>query len=181
MLTGAQLIAEGRAATPSSVPPTAFLRAQGARSEAEYKLRCRDQGRVMYHMHIGLSTWEATEQALGEVYATLAAEGHMVDRFGLALDRAMGVPEADRHLTVKETGPRIAPDEWHRIGEAVPIQPHLGDFMIGFPAGFDNTLRALAAGVTTIGNVGQYTAFDLLGGSDEILVTEHSEIGRAHV
>ena len=46
--------------------------------------------------------------------------------------------------------------------------------MIGFPAGFQNTVRALAAGVTTIGNVGQYTAYDLLGGSDEILVTEES-------
>ena len=75
---------------------------------------------------------------------------------------------------VKETGPRIGPDEWRRLGEAAPIQPHLGDYMIGFPAGFQNTLRALSAGVTTIGNVGQYTAYDLLGGSDEILVTEET-------
>jgi methylmalonyl-CoA mutase cobalamin-binding subunit len=60
------------------------------------------------------------------------------------------------------------------VGEAAPIQPHLGDYMIGFPAGFQNTLRALAAGVTTIGNVGQYTAYDLLGGSDEVLVTEET-------
>ena len=128
----------------------------------------------MYHMHVGLSTWAATEAALIEVHGALAAEGHAVDRFGLALDRAMGVPEAERHLTVKETGPRIGPDEWRRLGEAVAIQPHLGDHMIGFPAGFQNTLRALDAGVTTIGNVSQYTAYDLLGGSDEILVTEET-------
>ncbi len=102
------------------------------------------------------------------------SHGHAVHRFGLALDRAMGVPEAERHLTVKETGPRLGPDEWRRLGEAVPIQPHLGDYMIGFPAGFQNTLRALGAGVTTIGNVGQYTAYDLVGGSDEILVTEET-------
>lgn len=128
----------------------------------------------MYHMHVGLSTWTETEAALVEVCAALSSEGHTVDRFGLALDRAMGVPEAERHLTVKETGPRIGPDEWQRLGEAAPIQPHLGDYMIGFPAGFQNTLRALSAGVTTIGNVGQYTAYDLLGGSDEILVTEET-------
>lgn len=174
MLTGAQLVAEGRLAAPPAPPPTAFLRAHRARSEAEYKRRCRDTGVVMYHMHVGLSTWEATEAALVEVDAALAAAGHHVDRFGLALDRAMGVPEAERHLTVKETGPRIGPHEWVRLGEAAPIQPHLGDHMIGFPAGFQNTLHALAAGVTTIGNVGQYTAYDLLGGSDEILVTEES-------
>jgi methylmalonyl-CoA mutase cobalamin-binding subunit len=174
MLAGAQLIAEGRKAAPPPPPPTAFLRAKGAGSEAEYKRRCRDDGTVMYHMHVGLSTWAATEAALVEVNAGLAAAGHTVDRFGLALDRAMGVPEAERHLTVKETGPRIGPHEWQRLGEAAPIQPHLGDYMIGFPAGFHNTLHALSAGVTTIGNVGQYTAYDLLGGSDEILVTEQT-------
>jgi methylmalonyl-CoA mutase cobalamin-binding subunit len=174
MLSGAQLIAEGRKAAPSPAPPTAFLRAKGARSEAEYKRRCRDEGRVTYHMHVGLSTWAATEAALVEVHAALAEVGHSVDRFGLALDRAMGVPETERHLTVKETGPRIGPEEWRRLGEAAPIQPHLGDYMMGFPAGFQNTLRALSAGVTTIGNVGQYTAYDLLGGSDEILVTEET-------
>jgi methylmalonyl-CoA mutase cobalamin-binding subunit len=128
----------------------------------------------MYHMHVGLSTWAATEAALVEVNAALADAGHTVDRFGLALDRAMGIPETERHLAGKETGPRIGPEEWHRLGEAAPIQPHLGDYMIGFPAGFQNTLHALAAGVTTIGNVGQYTAYDLLGGSDEILVTEET-------
>ena len=174
MLPGARLVAEGRQAAPAPPPPTAFLRAHSARSEVEYKRRCRDNGHVMYHMHVGLSTWEATEMALNEVYSALADAGHHVDRFGVALDRAMGVPESERHLTVKETGPRIGPHEWARIGEAAPIQPHLGDYMIGFPAGFQNTLRALAAGVNAIGNVGQYTAYDLLGGSDEILVTEET-------
>ncbi|MEP7047906.1 MAG: cobalamin-dependent protein [Ilumatobacteraceae bacterium] len=174
MLTGAQLIAEGRHAAPPPAPPTAFLRANNARSEVEFKRRCRDTGRLTYHMHVGLSTWSATESALAEVSAALAARGHTVDRFGLALDRAMGVPESERDATGKETGPRIGPHEWGRLGEAAPIQPHLGDYMIGFPAGFQNTLRALAAGVTTIGNVGQYTAYDLLGGSDEILVTEET-------
>ena len=174
MLAGAQLIAEGREAAPPPPPPTAFLRANDASSEAEYKRRCRDQGRVMYHMQVGLSTWPATEVALAEVCAALAEHGHTVDRFGLALDRAMGMPEAERHLAVKETGPRLGVHEWQRLGEAAPIQPHLGDYMIGLPAGFQNTLRALSAGVTTIGNFGQYSAYHLIGGSDEVLVTEES-------
>ena len=174
MLRGAQLIEEGRRAAPPPPPPTAFLRDRQAPSEAAYKNRCRSSGQIMYHMHVGLSTWPATERALAEVHLALADHGHRVDRFGLALDRAMGVIEEDRHLALKETGPRIAIDEWRRLGEAAPIQPHLGDYMIGFPAGFQNTCRALAAGVTTIGNVGQYTAYDLVGGSDEVLVTEET-------
>ena len=126
----------------------------------------------MYHMHVGLSTWSATEVALQEVYDGLAQHGRTVDRFGVALDRAMGVAENERHFALKETGPRIGAHEWRRLGETVPIQPHLGDYMIGFPSGLQNTVHALSAGVTTIGNVGQYTAYELVGGSDEILVTE---------
>ena len=172
MQPAAQLIAAGRASAPSDLPQTAFLREQGAASEVAYKQRCRDERRVMYHMHVGLSTWDATEDALRTVHAALAAEGHTVDRFGLAFDRAMGVPEAERHLTMKETGPRLAAHEWQRLAQAVPIQPHVGDYMIGLPAGFENTCRALAAGITTIGNVSQYSAYDVIGGSDEIAVTE---------
>lgn len=172
MIPTPQLIAEGRAAAPTEVPVSAFLRAVGAANEVEHKRRCRDSGQVMYHMHVGLSTWEATEDALRTVHAGLAGNGYRVDRFGLAFDRAMGVPEEDRHLTVKETGPRIEADGWTRLAQAVPIQPHVGDYMIGMPAGFQNTRRALAAGITTIGNMGQYSAYEPIGGSDAEAVTE---------
>ncbi len=174
MLHGDELIQQGRNAAPKQRATTAYLRRHGASSEAEYKLRCRNERRTTFHMHVGLSTWEQTEAALVEVYEGLAAEGHAVDRFGLAMDRAMGLPEAEREAVAKETGPRLGPNDWVRLGEVAPIQPHLGDFMIGFPSGFTNTLRALEAGVTTIGNVGQYTSFDVIGGSDEILVTEET-------
>jgi methylmalonyl-CoA mutase cobalamin-binding subunit len=172
MKPAAELIAEGRAAAPQTIPATAFLRSKGASSESDYKRRSRDQGRLMYHMHVGLSTWAATEDALHTVHDTLAAEGHSVDRFGLAFDRAMGVPETERHLTTKETGPRIDADQWDRLAQAVPIQPHTGDYMIGLPAGFQNTCRALAAGITTIGNVSQYSSYDIIGGFDDIVLTE---------
>jgi methylmalonyl-CoA mutase cobalamin-binding subunit len=172
--SSAELIADGRRAAPASLPQTAFLRSVGAASEVDYKQRCRADGTVMYHLHIGLSTWEATEDALRTVVDGLARHGHRADRFGLAFDRAMGVPEDARHLTVKETGPRVAADDWVRLAQAAPIQPHTGDYMIGFPAGFQNTVRALTAGISTIGNVGQYTAYELLGGSDEVLVTEET-------
>jgi methylmalonyl-CoA mutase cobalamin-binding subunit len=168
----AQLIAEGAAAAPSSLPQSAFLRKVGAASEVEYKKRCRDERRISYHMHVGLSTWAATEDALRTVHDGLAAHGHHVDRYGLAFDRAMGVVEAERAATVKETGPRIEPADWVRLANAVPIQPHVGDYMIGLPAGFQNTTRALHAGISTIGNIGQHTAYEPIGGSDAVLVTE---------
>jgi methylmalonyl-CoA mutase cobalamin-binding subunit len=170
----AELIAEGRAAAPAAPARTAFARDRGVASELEWKARCRAEGRISYHFQVGLSTWQATVEALREIDGALRAEGHAADRFGLALDRAMGVPEAERDATVKETGPRLAPGDWQALGEAAPIQPHLGDYMIGFPAGFENTVRALAAGVTTIGNLGQYNAYELPGGQDDVQVTEEA-------
>ena len=37
----------------------------------------------------------------------------------------------------------------------------MGDFMIGFPASVENTVHALKAGVTTIGNLSQFFAHEV--------------------
>ena len=148
---------------------TAFCAAHGVRSEAEYKARKRDAGELTWHAHIGLSDWPATAAALDEIVAGLGE--HRLDRFGLCLSRSMGVPVAQRAGTAKETGPRLEPGDWARVA-AAPVQPHLGDFMIGTPAGLENTLHALAAGISTIGNLGQHFAFETPGGHDDADLTE---------
>ena len=174
MTPGAVLLEQGRRAAPERIHQTAYLRRHGAASEAEVKRRARDEGRIMYHTQIGSTDWEATAAALGEIEGSLAELGMACDRFGLTLSRAMSVPESERAGLQKETGPVLRPSDWHRLGEAAAIQPHLGDFMIGTPAGFANSLVALTAGVTTIGNLGQYSAFEVPGGQDDIQVTEEA-------
>jgi len=166
----AALVAEGRAAV-SAVGRTGFCAAEGVASEAEYKRRCRDAGRIGYHMHLGLSDWPSTQRALAEVAGGLAEHGHRVDRFGLCLSRSMSLPEDRRAAAAKETGPRLDPDDWAAVARS-PVQPHLGDFMIGTPAALENTARALEAGITTIGNLGQYFAFEPPGGCDDVTLTE---------
>jgi hypothetical protein len=123
-------------------------------------------------MHLGLDDWPATAQALTEIDAAMRVNGHAMDRYGLCLSQSMGVVESDRAGVAKETGPRLETEDWAAIGETAPIQPHLGDYMIGTLAGLENTRRALAAGVTTIGNLGQYFAFEPPGGGDDIALTE---------
>ncbi|SER39708.1 cobalamin B12-binding domain-containing protein [Microlunatus flavus] len=169
---GAQVLAEGRAAAPASIHQTAYLRREAARSEAEVKLRARREGRVTYHAHVGSTDWSTTAAALREIEAGLAEDGEVCDRFGLTLSRAMSVDEATRGSLHKETGPALRPEEWAVLGEAAAIQPHLGDFMIGTPAGATHARLALAAGVTTIGNLGQYWSFEVPGGQDDRQVTE---------
>ena len=44
--------------------------------------------------------------------------------------------------------------------------------MIGTPAGLENTVHALEAGITTIGNLGQHFAFEPPGGHDDADLTE---------
>ena len=172
MRTGAEVLAQGRAAAPDRVHRTAYLRREQAGSEAEVKLRARAEGRITYHAHVGSTDWPTTAAALREIEAGLAERGQACDRFGLTLSRAMSVDEASRDRVHKETGPALRAQEWALLGEAAAIQPHLGDFMIGTPMGAEHARLALAAGVTTIGNLGQYWSFEVPGGQDDRQVTE---------
>ncbi len=174
MTPGAVLLERGASAAPGQIHQTAYFRKYGGASEVEVKRRARDEGRVMYHTQIGSTDWAATAAVLAEIEGSLSELGMACDRFGLTLSRSMSVAEADRGSLHKETGPELKPSDWHRLGEAAAIQPHLGDFMIGTPAGFANSLAALSAGVTTIGNLGQYSSFEVPGGQDDVQVTEEA-------
>ena len=169
---GAEVLAQGRAAAPATIHRTAYLRREGAASEAEVKRRARAEGRITYHAHVGSTDWPTTAAALAEIEAGLAEHSQVCDRFGLTLSRAMSVDAAARERVHKETGPALRPEEWDVLGEAAAIQPHLGDFMIGTPAGAEHARLALAAGVTTIGNLGQYWSFEVPGGQDDRQVAE---------
>lgn len=147
-----------------------FCRGAGVGSEYEYKRRCVQTGKIMYHAHIGLASWQETSAALTEIVTALADDGRTLDRFGLCLDRAMSEPEARRGTVARETGPVLTADEWQLVGAQSLSQPHLGDFMIGTAASVENSTRALAHGVTTIGNLGQFFTFDVPGGSDPLEV-----------
>jgi methylmalonyl-CoA mutase cobalamin-binding domain/chain len=164
-LAGDVLLEQGRAAL-ARVGRSRFSAAQGVASEFEYKRRSVAQGRVMYHAHIGLSTWPATSVALNEVTGALGSAGYRLDRFGLCLDRGMGLPPERRADVPKETGPRLDDEDWDAVAQAGDSQPHLGDFMIGTEASLENTIRALGSGITTIGNLGQFFSFDTPGGGD---------------
>ena len=155
---GAEVLVAGRADAPAAIHRTAYLRREGASSEAEVKLRARREGRTTFHAHVGSTDWPTTAAALREIEAGLAERGEVCDRFGLTLSRAMSVQESARDRVHKETGPALRGEEWAGLGEAAAIQPHLGDFMIGTPAGLENAVHALAAGITTIGNLGQHFA-----------------------
>jgi methylmalonyl-CoA mutase cobalamin-binding subunit len=134
-----------------------FCQKMGVASEAEYKTQCKKNGTIMYHAHIGMNSWPATVDALQYIYQVAQDEGYVIDRAGICMDRRMSVPAEFREGIPAETGPMlVTTKEWQEIGQVVPIQPHMGDFMIGFPAGTSNTVQALEAGATTIGNLSQY-------------------------
>ena len=138
---------------------SAFLDQMGVGSELEYKSQCLKDNRIMFHAHIGMGTWESTANALEFLYKTAKQADIVIDRVGLCLDRRMGLPPSDRNNTPAETGPMLETSaQWTQVGQVVPIQPHMGDFMIGFPASTGNTINALTAGVTTIGNLSQFFA-----------------------
>ncbi len=148
----------------ASVGQTLFLKHHGVKSEGEFKKRCAAEGRVMKHSQIGWNSCEATLDGFRHIYGTLEESGSYIDRFGISLDWIMGVPEDVRHKFPIGTGLVLkTPEDWAAVGQAVPVQPHFGDHMIGSLNSVENTRLALGAGVTTIGNISQYYTYDYPG------------------
>jgi hypothetical protein len=95
-----------------------------------------------------------------------------VDRYGVSLDWAMGLPRDRRKSISAGTGLILADtQDFVRLAQAAPVAPHFGDFIMGFPAAVENTEAALLAGATAIGNLGQYFTFRLPGWDDDIATT----------
>jgi len=146
---------------------SAFLDRHEVESEYEYKKQAMQDGRIMYHAHIGMNDIDATAAALARIHAELDSLRFHLDRAGFALGRGMGLPSGQRAAAAAETGPMLATrDDWSALAQTAPIQPHLGDFMIGQPASVANTVEALRIGCTTIGNLSQFFTFEAPGWND---------------
>jgi len=167
---GEKIISEGRKiASDLRIGRSAFMDRWGVNSEADYKCQCMRDGVIMFHAHIGMSSWPDTAAALLKLHSYAEKKNFVVDRFGLCIDRRMGLPEAIRRKAPAETGPILnSKADWMEIGQTVPIQPHMGDFMIGFPNSMENTINALQAGVTTIGNLSQYFSHEVPTWKDSV-------------
>lgn len=170
---GDSIITSGRdIARDLQIGRTSFFDKMEVESEAQYKRQAMKDGRIMFHAHIGMSTWPSTVEALHHIYNTAEHNGFTIDRAGLCLDRRMGLPSTKRDEIPAETGPILETQtHWMQVGQTVPIQPHMGDFMIGFPASTENTINALKAGVSTIGNLSQFFAHAVPMWQDDVTTT----------
>jgi hypothetical protein len=91
-------------ATDIKIGRTAFLNKMGVGSELAYKKQCLKENRIMFHAHIGMSSWEATAKALTYLHKTAEESEIIIDRAGLCLDRRMGLPQSHRKNIPAETG-----------------------------------------------------------------------------
>jgi len=164
------VVRSGRDSAMQINPGTsAFLEKYDCGSEQEYKRQCMKDGHIMYHAHIGMNDMPATARALQHIYTHLDAQGFRMDRAGFAVDRRMGLPRGLQSSAAAETGPMLTSvEDWSLLAWAAPVQPHLGDFMIGQPASLANTLNALRTGCTTIGNLSQFFTFEAPGWKDRL-------------
>jgi methylmalonyl-CoA mutase cobalamin-binding subunit len=155
---GRALLEEGRRRGADVTMGVSLLCAEhGVRTEVEYKRKMLAEGRLMTVMDIGMQTWAETARALHLIHDEAERRGFRIDRYNLILDRRMGMPPTSWDRAAKETGPMLeTADDWRATTQTVPIQPHLGDYMIGSPMSVENAVRALEAGVTYIGNMSQF-------------------------
>lgn len=168
-----QLIAEGREqATRVMVQPCAFIDHYAVACESDYKRRCMAEARLMLHAQIGYRDLRLTQRAAVKIYASLAERGYRVDRYGICLDWSMGYPRHRRAGKPRGTGLVLnGIDEFAELTASAPVAPHFGDFVVGTPASMENTQAALAAGATTIGNLGQYFTFRQPHWDDDVHTT----------
>ena len=151
---------------------TLFCRKHQVSSEREFKEKVRSTGEVSVFINIGMKTWNETARALEFIYDESQKRNFRIDRFNLILDRRMGLPPKMRNSAPEETGAFLRNSaEWMNIGQVVPIQPFLGDHMIGSPASVVNTCEALRVGVNYIGNMAEFFTYSYPGWTDDISQT----------
>ncbi|MFX0186044.1 MAG: hypothetical protein ACFE95_23420, partial [Candidatus Hodarchaeota archaeon] len=167
------LLAEGRELSRSlTVGSCPFLTAYNVQSESEYKRRRVAEWEIMLHGQIGYRSLTKSQYAYSKVYEKINEAGYRIDRFGICLDWSMGYPAAHRLNMPRGTGLILEkPEDFVSLTHSAPVAPHFGDFVIGTPAAVENTVSALRAGATTIGNLGQYFTFRMPQWTDDVLTT----------
>ncbi len=166
----AELISDARRlANQVCIGRSAFQDHYGVASEAEYKRMRAAQGQVMLHAQIGLRDQDKMRRACAEIHEALDKRGYRLDRFGIAFDSNMGYPPALRADMPKSTGLILDdPEDWLALTRSAPFAPHFAGFMIGMPAAVENTMAALAAGGTTIGNLSHFYNYRMLYMDDDV-------------
>ena len=169
----AELISRGRSmAADWQVQPGAFLTHHGVSCEADYKRARLTENCLMQHAQIGWRDPVKSRRAWVEIHAQCAAGDVTIDRYGICLDWSMGIARDQRDNAMQGTGLILkTPEDFAHLTQAAPVAPHFGDFVLGFPASVENTCAALAAGSTSIGNLGQYFTFRLQNHADDIICT----------
>jgi len=169
----AELIERGRAlASETPLGRCAFLDHYAVESEAAYKRRCIAESKLMLHAQVGYRSLAKSKRAAREIHQRLSARDCRVDRYGICLDWSMGYPRKQRRHMPRGTGLILdAPEEFAELTACAPVAPHFGDFCIGTPAAVENTTAALAAGATTVGNLGQYFTFRQPRWNDDVYTT----------
>ncbi|MFW9905454.1 MAG: cobalamin-dependent protein [Candidatus Thorarchaeota archaeon] len=149
-----------------------FLTLHDIDSESEYKRLCSSEGKIMLHGQIGYRNFAKTKLAYSKIHNQIEAAGYQVDRYGICLDWSMGYPASLRANMPKGTGLILNNQQkFIDLTHSAPVAPHFGDFVIGTPAAVENTVAALQAGSTSIGNIGQYFTFRLPKWDDDVKTT----------
>ncbi len=167
------LIARGKAlASDVDVKRCRFLDRSGVPSESAFKRQQAEAERWMFHAQVGWRDPEVTARNMAEISGRVADAGGCVDRYGICLDWSMGYPPDQRDDRHRGTGLVMrSDDDFELLTSASDAAPHFGDFIIGMPAAVENTVAALRAGATSIGNLGQYFTFRLPDWDDDVAIT----------
>lgn len=138
-----------------------FCKEKNVKSEYEFKQNCKKNHKLSRHAAIGFHSYQETVASMKWIYEELKTRDCVLDRFGILLDAAMGVPSNMRDKVNVGTGLMLnSEEEWVGLGQAAPVMIHFGDNMIGSMNSIENLRLALLSGATSLGNFSQYFSYD---------------------
>ncbi|MBS1676541.1 MAG: cobalamin-dependent protein [Actinobacteria bacterium] len=134
-----------------------YVEMHGARSDREYKERCREDGTITTYINLGYKTWAETREALEEIVDAGKRRHFTLDRVSLIPDRRMGLPPGLREEALAETGIMMYGEEdWVGAARDTPVMPVWNDHGVGSPAATTNVEALLRAGFGYIGSLAQF-------------------------
>ncbi len=163
---GEKVVSEGIDLGRSIEPGrSAFMNAYGVNSEAEYKRQCMRDRKIMYHCHIGMSSWNETARGLKYLHRSLAAEGFYQDRRVSASTGEWPCPPGCEGTHQRDRPLLETPDDWLAVARPPLFSPTWG-FHDRFPGIGRQYGSGSRWGVTTIGNLSQFFSHEAPGWRD---------------
>lgn len=140
------------------IKETPFKKKYGVKSDIEYRMRLKKQGKMCWKINTGLASVEDQVEAMKEAEKFNQETGLCISYAHQLPQNLVGVPKDKREGLPMALGFMLnEPKDWEDISMASTVQPIFGDNHIGWPNAVETTINSIQAGSGYTGLFSMYT------------------------